>query len=64
MSVPGGTLTANSYLLGISQDGGKNWHFVDTAPFEDQTKLKALFPQYNSELKIPEKQRPIFTKAQ
>jgi hypothetical protein len=63
MAVPGGTLTANSYLLAISQNGGQSWHFVDTAPFNDVKKLKAVLPHYSSELKIPEKQLPIFTET-
>lgn len=63
MTVPGGTLTANSYLLAISKNGGLSWYFVDTSPLTDIKKLKALFPHYNSQLKIPETQPPIFTKA-
>lgn len=62
MSAPGGTLTANSYLIAVSRDGGKNWYFVDTAPLHDKNTLKAIFPQYNNQLKIPEKQSPIFVK--
>jgi hypothetical protein len=63
MTVPNGTLTANSYLLAISQNGGRDWYFVDTAPFDDLKKLTAVFPHYNYELKIPEKQLPIFNEA-
>lgn len=62
MSAPGGTLTSNSYLLAISQDGGKNWYFVDTAPLHDERTLKAIFPNYNKQLELPEKQPPVFVK--
>lgn len=63
MSVPGGSLTAPSYLLAISADGGKQWHFVDTAPLNDKAKLRAIFPQFNPALKIPDKQQPIFVES-
>jgi len=64
MSVPGGTLTSNSYLLAITADEGKHWHFVDTARMTDMDKIKAIFPDYNPELKIPKKDPPIFNKNQ
>ena len=64
MIVPGGTLTANAYLLGISQDQGSNWYFVDTAGFQDEQKLKAMFPNYNPQLKIPPKEPPTFIKTE
>ena len=63
MAVPGGTVTANSYLLAISGNDGHSWSFVDTAPFNDVTKLKAVLPHYNPELKIPAKQQPIFAET-
>jgi hypothetical protein len=63
MAVPGGTVTANSYLLAISQNDGHTWLFVDTAPFNDLTRLKAVLPHYNPDLKIPEKQQPVFAET-
>jgi hypothetical protein len=63
MSVPGGSITAPSYLLAISANGGKQWHFVDTAPLNDKAKLKAIFPYFNLALKIPMKQQPIFVES-
>jgi hypothetical protein len=62
MTVPGGTLTSNSYLLGISSDKGSNWYFVDSSPLRDINKLRMIFPNFNPELKIPEKQPPVFKK--
>jgi len=64
MTVPGGTLTANSYLLAISKDQGNNWYFVDTAAFQDEQKLNAIFPNYNSQLKIPSKQPQTFIRTE
>jgi len=64
MGVPGGTLTSNSYLLSITADEGKTWHFVDTAQMTDMDKIKVVFPNYNPDLKIPKKDPPIFNKDQ
>ena len=64
MGVPGGTLTSNSYLLSITADEGKTWHFVDTAQMTDMDKIKVVFPNYNPDLKIPKKDPPIFNKNQ
>jgi hypothetical protein len=58
-----GIITANSYLLAISKDSGKNWTFVDAANLTRE-KIEMMFPDYNYELKIPEKQAPIFTQKQ
>jgi hypothetical protein len=63
MNVPNGTLTAHSYLLAISKDG-INWFFVDTTGLDSRNKILAVFPDYNFELKIPEKQLPVFHKSQ
>lgn len=62
MDAPGGKLSSVSYLLAISGDGGKNWTFVDTTPLRDPAKMKMILPDYNFDLKIPEKQQPVFTK--
>jgi len=64
MNVPGGTLTSNSYLLAITADDGKHWHFVDTARMTDMDKIRIIFPDYNPDLKIPRKDPPIFNKNQ
>ena len=63
MTVPGGTLTTNSYLLGISGNGGKDWSFIDTAPLHEKSRLISLFPNYNQDLKIPQIEQPIFQEA-
>ena len=64
MTVPGGTATSKSYLLAISTDNGNNWYFVDTAKLTDIDKIKAMFPNYNPDLKIPKKEPPIYNKNQ
>lgn len=64
MSVPRGTVIANSYLLAISLDGGNRWYFLDSTPLSDEEKLKSIFPNFNHSLKIPKKQQPIFVESQ
>ena len=64
MTVPGGTVTSNSFLLAITADNGNRWYFVDTARLTDIDKIKAMFPNYNPDLKIPKKEPPIFNKNQ
>jgi hypothetical protein len=63
MDVPNGTLIANSYLLAITKDNGKTWHFIDSSPLT-KANIKELLPNYNLSLNIPAKQKPIFTPAQ
>jgi hypothetical protein len=60
LGVKGGTLATRSYLLGVSQDAGKTWTFVDTAPLTTENITK-LFPAYNKELALPAKEKPVFT---
>ncbi|HEV2915297.1 MAG TPA: hypothetical protein VGX92_18605 [Pyrinomonadaceae bacterium] len=59
MKVPGGTLTGQSFLIGISNDDGENWTFVDSAGVTDRARLKTLFPAAADKLKIPEVKPPI-----
>jgi hypothetical protein len=57
MKINDGHLLVNSNLLAVSKDKGLNWYFVDCNM--DKDRLLQLFPNFNSELKIPEKQKPI-----
>lgn len=61
MSVPGGQLVSVSSLVAVSSDNGTNWTFVDTQgkPVEE---LKKVIPSLSSELIIPAKTEPVFTK--
>lgn len=62
MGVPGGKAIAKGYLLGISADGGKAWTFVDGAGLESKQQREIVLPKLPPMLKLPEKQKPEFTK--
>ena len=59
MKLKDGHLLINSNLLAVSKNKGKNWYFVDCNMGKGQ--LVQLFPKFNNELIIPEKQTPIKT---
>jgi hypothetical protein len=59
MRLANGRLKNDTHLLGISQDGGANWFFIDTANLTMET-IKDVLPHYNSKLVPPRKGRPIF----
>ena len=55
----GGSIIARSALIAISEDNGKNWCFVDTAPLQKE-KIMQVIPNYPRDLPIPEKSQPSF----
>ena len=61
MKVPGGKLTTKASLVGISDDTGKNWTFIDTHG-SDLLSLQKQVPGLSDSLQIPEKQPPVFEK--
>lgn len=46
-----------SYMIGVSSDGGKSWTFVNGSPNDDEM-IAHLFPHWNSALELPEKKGP------
>jgi hypothetical protein len=58
MQTPTGTLKQNSYLLGISSDGGRNWTFVDGSEMTAD-RLKFVVPNPPKDLKLPARQAPV-----
>lgn len=60
IKVPDGLLIGEGFMIGISNDGGKNWTFVDSGQSTDKTKLSTLFgPAAAQKLRIPETKRPV-----
>jgi hypothetical protein len=59
MNGNGGTIIARSALIAISEDNGKHWTFVDTAPLQKET-ISKIIPNYPKDLPIPEKSQPSF----
>ena len=54
-----GSLTAQTSLIAISVDKGKNWYFTDTNIYKEE-KLKTLMPDLSPNLVIPPQQKPTF----
>jgi hypothetical protein len=58
MKFPKGKVRVNSYLLGISGDGGKTWKLVDGNGLADKAAREKLLPKLPAALKLPENQQP------
>lgn len=59
MKVKGGKLIAISTLVGLSDDDGKTWYFLDANSKSLET-LKTAFPNLSSRLIFVESTKPIF----
>ncbi len=59
MKVSAGQLESDSDLLGISEDGGKRWSFVDLGPITNE-QMKQVFPELAGKLTLPKKKTPMF----
>jgi hypothetical protein len=58
MKAPQMKITGKSFLLAISQDQGKTWTFADGANLTPEI-MKAMFPKFPPELKLPEKSNSV-----
>jgi hypothetical protein len=54
-----GSMSAQTSLIAISIDKGKNWYFTDTNVYKEN-KLKSLMPDLSPKLIIPPQQKPTF----
>ncbi len=62
LRMPGGKAQQESWLLGISGDGGKTWKFIDLGPLsEDQ--LFNVFPEFKGQFKMPAKKPAVAEKT-
>jgi hypothetical protein len=59
LKVPKGRMKTESYLLAVSKDQGNHWFFIDAVNLTLDN-VKSIVPNYNSDLKIPEKKQPQF----
>lgn len=51
-----------SYLIGVSEDGGHTWKFVDgNGIAENPDMLPAILPNFPGGLRLPPKQEPTFS---
>ncbi len=55
-------IESESYLLGVSTDGGKTWTFADGAGLSNPVLRDKVFPSLPAALKLPEKKAPKITK--
>jgi hypothetical protein len=58
MTFAQGKVISESYLLGISPDGGKTWTFADGAGLETKEARDKSLPKLPEKLKLPEKKDP------
>ena len=59
MKTPLGELSAETSMIVISLDQGKNWYFIDTNIYRVD-KLKSALPDLSPELVIPARKQPQF----
>ncbi len=59
MKIMGGLIATNSTIIGISDDKGKNWTFIDAAG-KDLATLRKVIPTLSNKLVIPKMQQPQF----
>jgi hypothetical protein len=57
LSTKNGRFLINGFLLAITTDNGQNWFFIDCNIGKDV--ILSFFPNFNNELIIPEKNKPI-----
>ena len=57
--MPKGHYAGESYLLGVSDDKGKNWKFLDVGSMPLAI-LHKLLPNFNNELVIPQSGKPVY----
>jgi hypothetical protein len=64
ISMREGTLTAESYMLGISDDGGKTWTFLDGAGVQKMgDSIRTILPNFPADLALPAPKQPTFVAA-
>lgn len=61
MKTPEGVWASKSYLVGISDDGGGTWTFIDGA-FLDEANLKLVIPAAAGKLTLPKLAGPALEK--
>lgn len=59
LTVPRGTKKSTGCLVGISQDKGKTWSFLDGKGGEDL--IRDFLPDLPADVKIPERSEAVFT---
>lgn len=64
MNVPGGRLKKKSFLIGVSDDDGRTWTFVDGANINPKN-LTLVLPHFPvGELALPAPEKAVFRKSE
>jgi len=63
MSFPGGKVSSDSALLGISDDDGKTFKFIEIGSMPKE-QIEKLFPEFVGKLTLPERKAPVVEKDQ
>ena len=61
---PHGIIASESFMIGISSDGGENWTFLGGSGATDEAQLRAVLPEVVGKLKLPEKKAPTLERKQ
>jgi hypothetical protein len=60
LKVAEGVLLGEAFLIGVSEDGGNEWKFVDGVGTLDRGKLRSILPAAADKLRLPDKKQPVF----
>jgi hypothetical protein len=58
MTIPGAKLSTKSYVLGISNDAGNTWTFLNGSKLDNAHLRAIILPDLPRELRLPEKHEP------
>jgi len=61
--VQGNRVEKQTHIIGISEDGGKKWTFIDVGE-RSEAQLLEVFPELKGKLKLPEPKKPVVTPAE
>lgn len=59
-----GVLVGQAAMIGVSNDRGEHWTFVDSGKASNQEALKLLFPAVADRLKVPELKPPVLERLE
>lgn len=59
MKVPQGVLIGEAFFIGISDDGGESWLFIDGAGMTDKRRLQMFIPSAWDKLNLPAQKPPV-----
>jgi hypothetical protein len=57
ITIKGGKLIQQNYVVGVSPDQGKSWTFAET---DSTGRIKKIFPNLPNELKLPDTKKPVY----